>query len=413
MAHESMKKTSYWYGDEDVNAVVKHVRENSKNPNVIILDAVVADGAKYSKGDVRNLETTLNKNSRIKAGTLSVAIHAFLVFSETKEKITPEDVASFMDPSVSALSADEKAAFARFFTFSEGDSPSVVLKEVKKKFDAKVTAEIGEDFFDEIKKLLIKDSFNVRVLFPYNIVNTHWVLGEIEITKDEKGVFFFPTIHDSMGERKFTDAEIARMVRIISDRLDVKAEQGLVVAGGKPKAIQVDGSSCGPITLENLRLRAEDESVLCDTVPKGAQKLRQQQYEMVKPKSEPTASVTADIPEGGNKWQELKVQETFRETFQKVHDAKLIDHTVQTTDLSADNLEEFVKSTKELIDKLGLKGEVEVNAPPEKKQLLIQLCKKHGLTLAGETKPAPVKIESERMDKVEETSTHRTPAMAV
>ncbi|MDX2164725.1 MAG: hypothetical protein SFW07_04825 [Gammaproteobacteria bacterium] len=427
MAHERMKEANYWYGDEDVNAVVARVRENTKNPlsdgtHVIIFDVVNGQEG-VPNTDPQSIVQRLSKENRA-AGvdTFAEALNAiekqndiWLPEGEKKQKIR-----AFVE---NEHATDKEFQKLLLNKLEELEYDRYQLESFLK----------SEDVFSEIASLWRggdAEQSPFRVLFPVNLgiynagktdSGAHWVLGEIELKKKGEQVTVKTRKHDTSDtsggqfSKSFQDA----MSKTITDRLQTELGFDLIVAFTRdvvtsPRT-QDDGSSCGPITCDNLVLRAQSKEIPKETVPAGAQKLRQQQYDMVKPK--PVASFTTAKSSEGNKWdavREKQLQAEYPEIFKNVKKAKLVEHTVQTTDLTDNNLEEFVKSTKALMQKLGVDGAVEVNAPEGAKQKLIQLCKKHGLKLASEAKSDSVKkIETERMDKVEGATTQRSPAMAV
>lgn len=412
MAHENMLNEGYEYGDEDVNAVVARIREITKTPledgtHVAILDVIASDKTKGT--DARNFAGTLNKHTRLNDTDYLTSLGHLLI---EVDPVTLDSVSDFMAKNYSRLPEIIKEKVVGRLGFSDG-TKTVLTEEEKQALQVVVKKEIdqgtGEDVFDDLGEFLKKGDAKALILFPYNVGNYHWVLGEIEVEREGNNVNVHLIKEDSLADKnsEFSKEEQEQIFAAVRSRLndifnDSKIEVKCDSVTSLNKKTQNDGKSCGAFTCHNLALRAEGKPALNDSIPAGAKALRQKQYEMVKPASLTTAKSS------GSKWDpvlEKQLQDNYPTIFKNVKDAKLVKHTVQTTDLTDKNLEEFVKSTKALMEKLNLNSEVEVDAPADKKDLLVQLCKKHGLKLASESKAETTKVEADKTTEEEAPKT--------
>ncbi len=79
-----------------------------------------------------------------------------------------------------------------------------------------------KDVFDELMPLLLtKDIAYVRILFPYNISQIHWLTGEILIHKNSNTYILEIYAHDPYGTGQMAEENfaliISTMVRILDD----------------------------------------------------------------------------------------------------------------------------------------------------------------------------------------------------
>mgnify|MGYP002384285806 FL=1 len=125
-----------------------------------------------------------------------------------------------------------------------------------------VSLEERKDVFDELMPVLSKyKEVHTRILFPFNLSQMHWLLGEIYIHKLNNAYNGIVQVHDPMGKGEINNIHFNTLKESIEARLrfyDPNTQQLIIKSVKSPfKQRQYDGHSCGVIIVEDLLRRIE------------------------------------------------------------------------------------------------------------------------------------------------------------
>jgi hypothetical protein len=124
------------------------------------------------------------------------------------------------------------------------------------------------DVFDEIMPILTtKDTADVKILFPYNISNTHWLVGEIILHKEGRKYSVEVYTHDPYGGGEMQYDKFVKVTNAIFKRIwDFDKEA--TITSSKPKIspyncrqVDRDTVSCGVIVANDLIKRIKGETL--------------------------------------------------------------------------------------------------------------------------------------------------------
>lgn len=161
-----------------------------------------------------------------------------------------------------------------------------------------------KDIFDEIIPLIFnkEGDVNVKILFPYNILQHHWLTGEVFLQKvqgagNEPGkVSIIFNCHDPFGGGKPTESSFNAITNAIRNILIIHQYEIEVIPNtdssfmGRRQAVG-DGVSCGVIVVDEILKRIKGQPLDVDTPHQiGALELRKQQLEIAKSLPETDAS---------------------------------------------------------------------------------------------------------------------------
>ena len=140
------------------------------------------------------------------------------------------------------------------------------------------------DVFDEIAlSLLTQQNANVKILFPYNQSQQHWLTGEIRLHKQGHVYEIECYAHDPYGQGRMPVENARQLRETLKKRLlqlDAEAQVRFKVKTSPYAARQHenDGDSCGAIVADELVQRCMGQSLAkAETRPVGALALREQQ----------------------------------------------------------------------------------------------------------------------------------------
>ena len=298
-AFAAMLEPDYWYTDEDINNILKTIRhkkglaagmdyllqEPVDGVHVLILDAV--NGKKKATPLERNLETHLNKHIRPTTDDFMRIFHYLLSLLEGGEEDLRDkkNVVALIKGEFKREKINSDVLDAVMNVFQEYDYKPTSLRKYLSGQTYKI---MGRDPFDEMAPVLaMEDNTNFRILFPLNVRESHWVLGEIEISK--RGRMFVVDLSklDPRGGGRFDENELtpttekaiaSRLREILGEHIHVVVKK---IENQEPARQKwSENSSCGVITCHDLELRAEGKPV-GGPVPAGAEDLRAEQYAMV------------------------------------------------------------------------------------------------------------------------------------
>lgn len=150
-------------------------------------------------------------------------------------------------------------------------------------------ADARRDIFHEMDGLRRNDQrCGIKILFPYNITQTHWLTGEIRIHKDGSSFKMELAAHDPYGEGKMGDNNYRELCSILERRIKQLVANAAIqfenlTSPYRPRQNRSDGNACGPITVEDIFKRVEGKSLNVESpYPVGAKVLRDAHIKMIK-----------------------------------------------------------------------------------------------------------------------------------
>jgi tetratricopeptide (TPR) repeat protein len=157
------------------------------------------------------------------------------------------------------------------FFFDKSKQPA---PDPKKRDDRK-------DVFDELMPVMLSEGIcKAKILFPYNIINIHWLTGEVVIDKKGGNVTIEIYTHNPYGGGKLSQENFAVLNTALHKRIE---ESGLrVISITTPpspftnaRQTIADDTSCGIIVADELVKRITDSNLnISSPYPQGAEQLR-------------------------------------------------------------------------------------------------------------------------------------------
>jgi hypothetical protein len=153
-----------------------------------------------------------------------------------------------------------------------------------------------KDIFDEMDDLISSsNACHIKILFPYNITQTHWLLGEIKIHKDVNSHHFVVelTAHDPFGQGSITVRNQIILKEIFEKKiiqLDPLAEMSFSFLPSSYNARQHigDGDSCGAIVVRDALIRMTGGGLSLEKpFEMGAPVLRREHLQLIQKANEP------------------------------------------------------------------------------------------------------------------------------
>lgn len=140
------------------------------------------------------------------------------------------------------------------------------------------------DIFDEIKlQILSSPNMNIKILFPYNVRENHWLTCEIKIHKIVNRYAILITPHDPFGGGEIDNDNYTKLIQSLQKRIR-EIDNTAIMTCSFEKSIyqrrQHDHDSCGAIMLEDLVQRIRGLH-LSTTYESGASALREGHIKMV------------------------------------------------------------------------------------------------------------------------------------
>lgn len=149
------------------------------------------------------------------------------------------------------------------------------------------------DVLDDILPLLQRSEHaRVRVLFPYNISNIHWLLGEVQFIRNENNIVINYYAHDPYGAKGEDGVEYGHQLQkalqaIIETRLntldaDIVVEHIPKTSPYDPRQNRGDTTSCGVIVAGDLIKRIKGRNLSMESpYSTGALALRTEQLKFI------------------------------------------------------------------------------------------------------------------------------------
>lgn len=144
------------------------------------------------------------------------------------------------------------------------------------------------DVFDEIGLLLLtQDNVNLKLLFPYNMSQLHWLTGEIRLHKQGHDYQIELYAHDPYGKgwmngsnAKLLRATLSRRIKLLDP--DAKIHCRVQRSPYEPRQHKQDKASCGVIVASDLIKCCQGQSLSqAEPHPVGAAALRQSQLALL------------------------------------------------------------------------------------------------------------------------------------
>jgi hypothetical protein len=172
----------------------------------------------------------------------------------------------------------------------EGENVANILTRFQKDLEA-IKAD-QKDVFDELMPLLLKSNLShVKILFPYNTTQVHWLTGEIRIHKEEERYTIEILAHNPMGGGEMDEANFMALERALKKRIGEYHPTAKFPSIERKKSsysrrqAKGDFISCGIIEAEDILNRITGPIIKLSKeacYPLGVEELRRQHIEVVK-----------------------------------------------------------------------------------------------------------------------------------
>lgn len=146
-----------------------------------------------------------------------------------------------------------------------------------------------KDIFDELMPVMLEEkTCKVKIIFPYNVTNFHWLTGEIVLLKEGNNISVEITTHNPYGGGSLLKPNAELILSALTDRM---GENGLTILHTNnmnspfelPRQDSYDTTSCGAIVADEITKRMQGID-LQNTYPIGAEDLRLSQLEYLEEK---------------------------------------------------------------------------------------------------------------------------------
>ncbi|MBA3537368.1 MAG: hypothetical protein H0T84_12300 [Tatlockia sp.] len=138
------------------------------------------------------------------------------------------------------------------------------------------------DLFDDIHQMIASpDNQNIKILFPYNLSNLHWLTAEIKIHKEGDNYNISLSAHDPYGGGGLKFQTYNDLVSVLAKKINqlntnAKLNFSSMPSPYGPRQSRDDGNSCGVIVVEDMLKRICGESLnILQPYTVGAQELRE------------------------------------------------------------------------------------------------------------------------------------------
>ncbi len=148
------------------------------------------------------------------------------------------------------------------------------------------------DVFEEIMPEVMKEeNGHVKILFPYNLDESHWLTGEIRLHKTNNTYKVEIFAHDPMGGGDIDEGNFKILEKSIQKRIKAYHSKAIFTFERKSspysrRQAEEDGFSCGVIVAEDF-LQRIDGPIKKIVYPVGAEDLRNRHIETIR-KNDPT-----------------------------------------------------------------------------------------------------------------------------
>lgn len=173
---------------------------------------------------------------------------------------------------------------------------------VKFQEEIKKIQEVKKDVFDEFMPYFLQvpgDSY-AKILFPYNITQSHWLTGEIRIHRSAHEYNIKIYAHNPYGKGKMEEEQFVKLETSIRKRIgkyhpeaNIQSIQNLE-SPYKPR--QIDSISCGVIAAEDLLKRITGTLIGELPYTLGAKELRKSHLETVEKANPQALFISRNLP---------------------------------------------------------------------------------------------------------------------
>lgn len=148
------------------------------------------------------------------------------------------------------------------------------------------------DVFDELSECFREGGIGkVKIVFPYNFANIHWMTGEIILERIQTETLKLEiNTHDPRGRGEMLSSNARLIEDAVRRRLNQVLPQPLIVnlQVSSPESHYAsrqslnDGSSCGPIVAEDIVKRIQGKSLdISQPYPTGAETIRKEHLNLI------------------------------------------------------------------------------------------------------------------------------------
>ncbi len=324
--NEIKTERDLYYGDDDIAEFINIFLKNNsdygyyQNSNYLlssrtdefspILDQ--EDGINYIVAVSPAIDRTgLSHTQNLRTGgTASATNIDYWLDKSTHPKNTPEevlekvlsfDLSSEKNPYDALLAKIEevqpnsdRVKFIDDIVEEKGEDLTSIIDRFRRKLD-EINRSKRKDIFDELMPFFLKENTSdAKILIPYNLTESHWLTGEIQIHKEGNIYQVEVFAHDPMGGGEMEDKTFNKLQNAIEKRIKEHDSQAKVTCKNKQspyshkRQIAGDNTSCGVISTEEIiaRITGPIKSI---SYPIGALDLRKTHIDLIN-RIDPSAS---------------------------------------------------------------------------------------------------------------------------
>ena len=238
-------------------------------------DGLLAETGRKKEADInkkysdRDIDLVLNTYIKEKLGGFYFDDSRFLL------KDTSKNIYTIITPAI-----DHAAATIPYGFF---------LNKLNQQAPDAVTPDDRRDIFDELLPVIEHlATAEIRIFFPFNILQSHWLVGEIILLKDSNKFTGHMACHDPFGGGIFTPDVHREIIHSIRTRLEI-ADAGFELTPlenrgsmyGRRQA-EGDGASCGVVVADDICKLISGEPLSAETYERGASVLREKQLGLIR-----------------------------------------------------------------------------------------------------------------------------------
>lgn len=290
-----------YYGDNDISTYIDSVlqqtaarlsgytyllsdtvidREDNQEYIVAVSDAIDTEGASTK------LEYFIDKSTRPK-DTKEEILGQLLTFNGSQQPAYNE-----LMQKIEVIRSDGlNLEFVHELLEGMGENVGEIYDKFQNELDQLRQAK--KDIFDELHQLNFfntADYLHLKILFPYNMTQWHWLTGEIRIhKKEEKDNFIVHMFaHDPYGKGEMSATQFITFAVAITKRIkEICGANSIlffenVESPYGPRQDSEDSISCGVIAVEDLISRITGTPLRVNPYPWGANELRVAHIETVR-----------------------------------------------------------------------------------------------------------------------------------
>ncbi len=203
----------------------------------------------------------------------------FMIVKQCDSKFTDIDRNSYYVLVTDAIDTQEIAA-----------SIDCYLDKLKQVAPVEGMRDDRRDVFDQINRLLAnQDELHIKILFPYNTSQVHWLTGEIKLHRNQNSHHYTIQLvaHDPYGGGRVTEENYAILCLTLKRKIEESDPTATfsfenLTSIYLPRQDMNDHVSCGVIVVEDIIKRVKGESLQLDhPYPMGAHDLRSNHLQLI------------------------------------------------------------------------------------------------------------------------------------